>query len=44
MRENYWIGTLKTYVPFVLNIEESVWPIPCRTINVLVGLPVSYSF
>ena len=34
MREKYWIRTLQTYAPFVLNIEDSVWPILCRSINV----------
>ena len=33
-RENYWMRTLKTYAPFGLIIEGSVWPIPCRSINV----------
>ena len=32
-RENYWMRTLKTYAPFGLYIENSVWPIPCRNIN-----------
>ena len=29
--------TLKTYTSLVLNIAESVWPIPCRSINVTAG-------
>ena len=33
MIENYWT-TLKTYVPFGLNIEDIVSPILCRSINV----------
>ena len=33
-REKYWMRTLKTYAPFGLNIEDSVRPIPCRSINV----------
>ena len=37
-RENYWMRTLKTYAPFGLIIEDSVWPIPCRSINVTGGL------
>ena len=32
-RENYWMMALKTYVPFGLNIEDSVSPILCRIIN-----------
>ena len=36
-RENCWIRILKTYAPFGLNIEVSVWPIPCRSINVTGG-------
>ena len=36
--ENYWIRTLKTYVSFGLNIEDSIWPIPCRSMNVTGGL------
>ena len=38
-RENYWMRTLKTYAPFGLNIEDSVWPIPCRSKMFLMGLP-----
>ena len=38
-RENYWMRTLKTYAPFGLNIEDSVCPIPYRSINVTGGLP-----
>ena len=30
--------TLKTYTPFGLNIEDSVWTIPCRSITVTGGL------
>ena len=41
-RENYWMRTLKTYDPFGLNIEDSVWPIPYRSINVTGGLPFWY--
>ena len=44
-RENspFRMRTLKTYAPFGLNIDESVWPIPCRSIKrFLVGLPVWY--
>ena len=26
--------TLKTYAPFGLNIEDGVWPIPRRSVNV----------
>ena len=37
-RETYWMRTLKTYAPFGLNIEDSVRPIPCRSINVTGGL------
>ena len=37
-RENYWMRTLKTYAPFGLIIEDSVWPIPRRSINVTGGL------
>ena len=37
-RENYWMRTLKTYAPFGLNIEDSVLPIACRSINVIGGL------
>ena len=33
-RENYWMKTLKTYAPFGLNIEDSFWPNPSRSINV----------
>ena len=32
-----WMRTLKTYTPFGFNIEDSVWPIPCRGINVTDG-------
>ena len=34
MVRNYWMETFKTYAPFGLNIEVSVWPIPCRSVNV----------
>ena len=37
-RENYWIRTHKTYVPFELNMEGSVWPFQCRSKNVTRGL------
>ena len=43
-RENYWMRTRKTYAPFGLNTEDSVWPIPCRSKMFLVGLPVWYLF
>ena len=43
-RENYWMRTLKIYVPFGLNIEDSIWPISCRSKILLVGLPVWYFF
>ena len=33
-KENYWMRTLKTYAPFELDVEDSVRPIPCRSINV----------
>ena len=33
-RESYWMRTLKTYAAFGLYIENSVWPIPCRNINI----------
>ena len=36
-RANYWMRTRKGYVPFGL-IGDSVWPIPCRSINVFGGL------
>ena len=36
-KENYWIRALKTHAPFWLNIEDSVWSIPCRNINVTAG-------
>ena len=32
-RENYWIKTFKAYSSFELNIEDSVWPVPCSSIN-----------
>ena len=41
-RRNYWMRTFKTYAPFGLNIEDSVWPIPCRSINVTGGLMVFF--
>ena len=37
-RENYWIRRIKTYAPFGLNVEGSVWTIACRSINVTGGL------
>ena len=33
-RENYWMRTLKSYAPIELNIEDSVRPIRCKSINV----------
>ena len=30
--------TLKTYAPSGLNIEDSAWPVPCRSENVCGGL------
>ena len=43
-RENYWMRALKTYHPFGLNIEDSVGPIPCRSINVTGALIISVFF
>ena len=38
IRENYWMKTLKPCAPFGLNINDSVWPNPCRSINATDGL------
>ena len=43
-RENYWMKTFKTYASFRLNIEDSVRPIPCRSINVTSGFTYWYFF
>ena len=37
-RENYWMRALKAYAPFGLNIEDSVRPILCRSVNLSGGL------
>ena len=37
-RENCWMKTVKTYAPFGLNIEDIVWTIWFRSINVTGGL------
>ena len=37
-RGNYLMSKLKTYALFGLNIGDSVWRIPCRSINVTGGL------
>ena len=34
IRPNWWMRTLKTFALFGVNIEDSVWQIPCRSINV----------
>lgn len=36
-RENCWMKTVKTYAPFELNIEDIVWTIWFRSINVTGG-------
>ena len=36
-RKNYWMRILKTNAPFGLNIKDSVWPTPCRSINATGG-------
>ena len=41
-KKKNWMRTLKTYAPFELNTEDSVSPIPCRSICSPVGLPFSY--
>ena len=41
-RENYWMMTLRNYIPFGLNTEDSVWAIPWRSINVTSGITLVF--
>ena len=40
-RENRWMRTFKDYAVFGLNIEDIVWPIPCKSVNITGGLIIS---
>ena len=40
-RENRWMRTFKDYALFGLNIEDSVWPILCKSVNITGGLIIS---